>query len=245
MDEFDYWMIGDEFSVTHAAALIVGVSPARLCCHQGIHYLSVGLNDTSTSTDDPKFQAAFAAIKKAIKGCTLKAKVRVSAREYGEADAQLDAEYNECLYESGRGRTAEEGEILAEDFSCFYKPFPDWELTTLGKDDLRAWLASRGITRGFFFPAREESQAGYLNRSHPNYAPKLAAAIHAWEAVNNNPELLRGKSPKTAIKKWLKEHAGAYGLIKTDGTPNTQGIDETAKLANWKPEGGASKTSKK
>lgn len=109
-------------------------------------------------------------------------------------------------------------------------------------EDLRAWLASRGITTGFFFPNREEGQPGYLDKSHPNYAPKLAAAIRAWEAVTSDPERLRGKTPKQAITKWLNEHAAAYGLTKDDGTPNATGVEEAAKLANWKPEGGASKT---
>lgn len=109
-------------------------------------------------------------------------------------------------------------------------------------ESLRGWLASRGITTGFFFPEREEGQPGYLDKTHPSYAPKLAAAIRAWEAVTSDPERLRGKTPKQALTKWLNEHAADYGLTKEDGTPNATGVEEAAKLANWKPEGGASKT---
>jgi len=109
-------------------------------------------------------------------------------------------------------------------------------------ESLRGWLASRGITSGFFFPTREQGQPGYLERANPNYAPKLAAAIRAWEAVTSDPERLRGKTPKQALTKWLNEHAAAYGLTKEDGTPNATGVEEAAKLANWRPEGGASKT---
>lgn len=112
----------------------------------------------------------------------------------------------------------------------------------IAAEDLRAWLESRGITTGFFFPIREEGQPGYLDRTHPNYPPKLAAAIRAWEAVTNDPDRVRGKTPKQALTKWLNEHAAVYGLTKDDGTPNATGVEEAAKLANWKPEGGASKT---
>lgn len=118
----------------------------------------------------------------------------------------------------------------------------DLRCAWVATEDICAWLSSKGITTGFFFPSREEGMPGYLDKSHPNYAPKLAAAIRAWEAVTSDPERLRGKTPKQAITKWLNEHAAAYGLTKEDGTPNATGVEEAAKLANWKPEGGASKT---
>lgn len=109
-------------------------------------------------------------------------------------------------------------------------------------EDLCAWLEVRGLTTGFFFPDRAAGQPGYLDQNHPHYAPKLAAAIRAWEAVSSQPKRLQGTSPKQAIRKWLNENAALFGLTKNDGTPNRQGVEEISKLANWKPEGGASKT---
>ncbi|WP_172153281.1 hypothetical protein [Pseudomonas tumuqii] len=109
-------------------------------------------------------------------------------------------------------------------------------------DALREWLAGRGFQSGFFFPIRDVAPISYLDQSNACYAPKLAAAIRAWEAVTSDPERLRGKTPKAALSKWLNEHAASYGLIKDDGMPNASGVEEAAKLANWKPEGGASKT---
>ncbi|MNW19515.1 hypothetical protein D3C71_2195380 [compost metagenome] len=70
----------------------------------------------------------------------------------------------------------------------------------------------------------------------------MAAAVDAWTSIYSNPELLSGKSPKTALLKWLNEHASEYGLTKEDGMPNATAMEEIAKVANWKPEGGASKT---
>lgn len=114
--------------------------------------------------------------------------------------------------------------------------------TRINTDDIRIWLGSRGITSGFFFPQHNTDLPAYLDQSHPHYAPKLAAAIRAWEAVTSEQPRLRGKTPKQAIKKWLTENAAQYGLTKNDGTPNNQGVEEISKLANWKPDGGVSKT---
>jgi hypothetical protein len=83
-----------------------------------------------------------------------------------------------------------------------------------------------------------EANATYLDQSHPRYSPKLAAAVRAWLAVDDP----KGKSPKQALESWLTAHASEFALTKEDGTPNTQGIDECAKVANWNPKGGAPKT---
>src|SRR3954471_16862425 len=53
---------------------------------------------------------------------------------------------------------------------------PDWAKTTVTRDHLVAWLKTRGFTRGFFFPAAS-NVPDYLDPNHPNYAPKLAAAV--------------------------------------------------------------------
>lgn len=105
---------------------------------------------------------------------------------------------------------------------------------------LRQWLADRGFKRGFFFPEGAD-RPDYLNPGSPRYAPKLAAAVHAWEQASNS-SLLKGKTPKKALSKWLREHAAEYGLTGEDGLPNETGIEEIAKVANWQPTGGAPKT---
>ena len=106
---------------------------------------------------------------------------------------------------------------------------------------LRAWLKRRGVRSGFFFP-EESDTPSYLDSNHPNFAPKLAAAVKVWEAVSGEPDLMRGKTPKQAMMKWLRQHANDFGLIKEDGSPNETGIEEVAKVANWQEKGGAPKT---
>lgn len=102
---------------------------------------------------------------------------------------------------------------------------------------LTAWLSKRGLRRGFFFPEKVEAP-DYLDPKNPRFAPKLAAAVRAWQAVVDPA----GKHPKGALTKWLREHAAELGLTDDEGKLNETGIDEAAKVANWQPGGGAPKT---
>jgi hypothetical protein len=86
-----------------------------------------------------------------------------------------------------------------------------------------------------FFGGRRAPTADYLDPQHQRYSPKLAASVNAWLAVTDE----NGKHPKGALTHWLAENAAQFGLVKEDGTLNNIGIDECAKVANWKPGGGA------
>ena len=121
------------------------------------------------------------------------------------------------------------------------KPDIDWHATTFLVEDLKAWLKSRGVESGFFFSGTSDAPA-YLNAFGDSYAPKLAAAVEAWNAVNADPSLRKSKTVKQALMVWLRLHAPSFGLTKEDGSPNEQGIEEVAKIANWDPKGGAPKT---
>jgi hypothetical protein len=130
---------------------------------------------------------------------------------------------------------------IAEDFYEYETEDPDWDKTMVSVDDIRSWLKSRGVKQGFFFPQPIETQ-DCLDPNQKNYAPKLAAAIRAWQAINTEPDLLRGKTVKQALLKWLRKNADLFGLTKDDGNPNEQGIEEIAKISNWATKGGAPKT---
>ena len=119
--------------------------------------------------------------------------------------------------------------------------YPSMSQTRVKVDDLRKWLEGQGYKTGFFFPQTDDTP-DFLDTSHKNYAPKLAAAIKAWQAVNAEPELVVGKSVKKALLKWLRKNADQYGLTKDDGNLNEQGIEEIAKISNWDTKGGAPKT---
>ena len=132
--------------------------------------------------------------------------------------------------------------MVGDDSEGWWEPIDELSLsgTLVNVDDLKEWLASRGFTTGFFFD-NEETIPGYLDPKHQNYAPKLAAAIEAWEVINGQPERLKNTTPKQAIANWLESNADRLQLTKDDGTRNELAIEEIAKVANWKP-GGAART---
>ncbi len=110
--------------------------------------------------------------------------------------------------------------------------------STVDVESLRAYFAKRGLKSGFF-ALRETEAPNYLNPKDARYAPKLAAAIGAWQAVTNPGK----RSPKQALEKWLREHAAEFGLVDDDGNPVNQAVEDCSKVANWSLTGGAPKSS--
>jgi hypothetical protein len=113
-----------------------------------------------------------------------------------------------------------------------------YEGVYISSAEVKSWLSSKGVRSGFFFPDVNADSPDYLDPNHPRYAPKLAAAVRAWQAVTDSG----GKSAKQALLKWLREHAAEFGLTDDDGKQNETGIEEAAKVANWQMTGGAPKT---
>ena len=132
-------------------------------------------------------------------------------------------------------------DTTAEDMYEHETDEPDWSKTTITVEDLKIWLKSRGLKTGFFFPQGDDTP-DFLDSRHSNFSPKLAAAICAWQAVNSDKDLVKGTTVKQALLKWLRKNADRFGLTKDDGSPNEQGIEEIAKIANWDSKGGAPKT---
>ena len=218
MDAMDYWRLCDELTVVQAALLIVGKDPSG----------SQEWIESWEPQNRPRgFDAAFAALKHAIIAKRLPAVIRRSATE------------------RGWNQEAEEGQDVGRDsrnVQIIYNIDPSWDRTTVLVEDLRAWLRTRGINSGFFFPGTNDYSVPYLDPLHPSYAPKLAAAINAWEAISSDSSSIRNKTAKQALSIWLRKNAVQFGLTKEDGNPNEQGIEEISKIANWDPKGGAPKT---
>lgn len=110
--------------------------------------------------------------------------------------------------------------------------------STIERNSLVSWLQGRGVRNGFFFPDSSSGAPDYLDPKNLRYAPKLAASVQAWLAVADPG----AKSPKQALDKWLRENAAHFGLTDDEGKTNETAIEECAKVANWKPGGGAPKT---
>lgn len=116
-----------------------------------------------------------------------------------------------------------------------------WDDTLINMQDVHKWLQERGVAPAGVWSIGETPRA-LSDPRNAFYAPKLAAAVDAWTAVSADERRQRGKTPKQALEAWLTENAAKYGLLNKDGTPNRTGIEEVAKVANWKPAGGAPAT---
>lgn len=138
--------------------------------------------------------------------------------------------------------------VITKGIDCYYVYYENaydgginWGETLVSIDALRDWLHRRNYADGFFI-AREDETLRLADPKGEHYAPKLAAAVRAWNEVTSDPQLLNGKSPKKALEIWLRKHANEYHLTNKDGNPNETGIEEICKVANWRPAGGASPT---
>lgn len=239
-DWMEHWRLSADLSVVHAALLMVGVDPS----------VEVGTNcdDWKMNEQPPGYAAAKAAVTTAILNGKLHAKIRRSAwhlgweEEPGEGESVVRADvYPDYSAEVGGDAP---WQITKLRKVVVYRAAPDWNLTTVEVETLRDWLSARGIRNGFFFPQAKQATdlPAYLDKSHPRYAPKLAASLVAWDRAGRTPH---SKSPKETLEQILREIAAEFGLIGEDGRPNRQGIQECSKVANWRPRGGAPKTPSK
>ena len=132
------------------------------------------------------------------------------------------------------------GEVFDSD-NFNNEPWLDIDASLLSVSDIQDFLRKRRFPSEFF--DQDPNGTDDANtRGHPSFAPKLYAANEAWRAVTRDSHLLRGKSPKQALEKWLLDHAAEFGLTLARGEPNKTAIEEICKIANWKPQGGATPT---
>ncbi len=117
----------------------------------------------------------------------------------------------------------------------------DLDASLIDIESFTEWLQAGNFNDGFFVCGTGEPDR-LSDALSEFYAPKLAAAVRAWNEVTSDPAALNGKTPKKALEIWLRKHANEYGLTNKDGNPNELGIEEICKVANWKPSGGAAPT---
>lgn len=217
-DEFDGWRLADGFTLNTAAALICGGAPSRVCS-SSYDDDEVWYYRTETGECDT-IQHAFSAVLDSLAVASKKGTLKADSVYFGKFNhVRWDGDESVGNWEPAKAGI-------------------DTARTTVSRDDLVSWLSSRGLSTGFFFPSISRQSPDYLNPKNPRYAPKLAAAVRAWQAVTDPS----GKHPKQALAKWLREHAAEFGMTDDEGKPNETGIEEAAKVANWQPGGGAPKT---
>ena len=231
------WRLCDPLTVQQAAALIAGWDPSVVRFNSDN---AAWFEDETGLTDSigiSRVQTAFSAIVNAIMDGKIKAKIVHDSRPVDDADSQNlfdmmeSGEYFSPGYEHvcADDKTFKNGRFVANE--------PNWGKSLIEAEEIRVWLQTKGLRTGFFFPTAVDA-TDYLDPKNPRYAPKLAAAVRAWQSVTD----AGGKHPKQALAKWLREHAVEFGMTDDEGKPNETGIEEAAKVANWQPGGGAPKT---
>lgn len=234
------WRLVDPIGVQDAAALIAGFEPklVRFNGRQGAWF-----EDESSSTSNENIrwvETALTALINAIMGGKLKAKVVHDSRPVTNGDHMAVVDLMEVTggYAS-LDSIANEGESLSECGEYFIRDEINWEKSIISVGDIKAWLKNNGVTDGFFFPSSNQSTGpNYLDKEHPRYAPKLAAAVLAWESYSEIP----GKTPKQVLSRWLNENASRFGLTDEEGKPRDNTIGDVATISNWQTTGGAPKT---
>lgn len=237
MEDLDYWRLCEELSIVQAVMLIIGEDPS--------------VSEWVEEWDLDKRPTGYEAVKSAIS--TALKTYQTYDKEYQQF--QVDVLNSQLKKdEPNYSEKVEQLEALSKrSIACEIFPVLELDINgnTLGPiegsidlinsklyvNSLKQWLRFKGINTGFFFP-EPTTTLDFLDSQNPRYAPKLAAAVTAWQNVTNTGN----RSPKQALDKWLREHASEYGLANEDGKHIDQAIEECSKVANWKPGGGATKT---
>jgi hypothetical protein len=233
MDDLNYWRLCDHLNVVQAALLIVGADPSiAQLTERGIEFNSQVRGYDAASTAIIHALEKYGEYLDAIG-------LGTSNNHSSQALKAPDAERLKSLKQGAlKGKIVP---VWATDtngnrHSIMEGVIDLWQ-STVEVAALKVWLKERGFTTGFFFPDLED-KPDYLDPHNPRYAPKLAAAVHAWQAVTDPGT----KSPKRALDKWLREHAAEFGLTDDEGQPVNQAVEDCSKVANWQPSGGAPKT---
>ena len=129
----------------------------------------------------------------------------------------------------------------------------DIDASDVDHDSLVQWLRSKGVTTGFFFPAVADTP-GYLDPGHTRYAFKLAAAVHVWQAMEDE-NLRKSGRPIPDMTTWLESRYKEFGLVHKQAGKSSRGevthkigdrnggaIQQVCQVANWEVDGRAPTT---
>ncbi|MDD2864817.1 MAG: hypothetical protein PHC99_08860, partial [Methylococcales bacterium] len=220
------WKLHSSYSVQQAAALIAGFEPNKF-------YFS---DDTHLHQKDVFLEIKNNSIAAGVEhkcGCeeAIKVKIAYSALINSIKDKTLNAQLNYLTYSGYEMRlknTKQNSEnvpldpITQDEF--FSNPTIDWSETTVTREDLKQWMLSKNFTSSeFFFDGLASNEPDYMNPQHARYSEELAAAVKAWQAMEDENLLLGKSSPKIAMIDWLTTRYNELGLIY-EGKISNEGI---------------------
>lgn len=219
MESIDFWKFHEDLTVVQATLLIIGRNPSR-------EPLDLKKLDKVVN-----FDPVFCAITTAIRNEKLNAILHYKAHE---TNGFVSVKEDESAFISNVKT------INQDHAKIVFKTEPDWGLTTVNVNDLKAWLLKLNFPAPFFFNEKSSNTPDYLDPIHPRHSQKLAASIKAWQAMDDDNLLLK-KTPKKAMEAWLQSRYKELGL-EHNGQMNNSAISECATVANWQTKGGAPST---
>lgn len=239
MEALDYWRLCEELNIVQAALLVVGDNPdlAKYVEGHQVEKRPQGYEAAKTAIcaglkNFIRYEKEVDKLERQTQG------MRVDYSNAPDFIFENDDQLSNLFSRSIEGSITEEAEFdMNGNHIGFIDNSIDPYRSTIKVESLKQWLKYKGFTSGFFFPEPVMTM-DFLDPFNSRYAPKLAAAVSAWQAVTHSGK----KSPKQALDKWLREHAVEFGLTNDDGKPIEQAIEECSKVANWNPKGGATKT---
>lgn len=217
------WSISDSYTIDQAAALIAGYDPNSVdASGEWFKDVETGLTCSDGIGD---VAAAFTVLVNAISA----EPPSLKAQLVFDAEPRFVAGVGNLLQRGyWKGEDVSEVEDSAGDSYVIAK-IPNWNKTKIRRDDLITWLSSRNYRPAFFFPdSGDESDP--TDQKNPCYAPELADALQAWQAVSTTDG--KGK-PKARVKAWLDENTSQSNEAK----------ERIATVANWEKGGGATRSS--
>ncbi len=265
-DPLFYWKLCDELSVVDAAILIIGENPSQnveVWDHKDNVriYDEHGVPKTEQRRDYDELKPVLAALRTAILGNRLRAKISYPARgvkpdkpdlsilgepvyhtvklELGEHQEER-VEFDHLVRcQSGEGRLHVGGpiDVVKGADELWVIKEPNWEQTTVEVEELKRWLSGRGIRPRFFFP--NSTTGDFDDKNGPRYSPKLACAVAAWQAVLRQQ---KNKSVKESLALWVQANGVQFGLGDEAGLVPKKAVDEISTVANWNTRGGATPT---
>ena len=251
-EDIDFWRLSDRLSVTNAAMLSAGIDPGKYEFarpdkpEEGHFHVRSEGNHENYYSYSSAYIAVFAAIRSAIFGDRLAADISRLARVGDEdipetpAEGEVHIPLNDILRTEGMSLKSNAEQISWEpNQTIVFIKEPDWTQTTIMVNDLKEWMLAQNVLPPFFFP--EIRPEGFRDKGHERYSAKLAAAVAAWEVVQ---EADSGRTVKQTLEKWLKLNASNFGLTDDDGNPRTTAVETCAEVANWLIGGGAPKSGK-
>lgn len=240
-DPLYLWRLAPQLSVVDAAILLAGGDPSVTDPERegiGLDYDYVQVKRTTLWSG---FTPAFTAIKAAIMRKELPAKLRYKGKMGGELFSRPDHPFwivSPDQLTASIDPSSPWKHVITGSESIYIEVEPDWDATSVDVVALRAWLQSRGLSTGFFFPTQSaEDLNDFMNPDHDHFAPELDLAVKAWRALSSVRKTPGGAT--AAIRAWLDANPEAWA---GDGAVSNECKERIKVVVNWNKRGGPDKT---